>query len=112
MKNTKAILMNMLMYLTKVPVLTTRTLVFGAVEVIRYTDKRAESAERVGHIRFATAAEADEESIGQFLLKNVEEGSMIWTDEWSGYSKMTAFQTLLGIATCKSPQTLANLSQP
>ncbi|GAH98370.1 unnamed protein product, partial [marine sediment metagenome] len=48
-------------------------LVFGAVEVIRYTEKRAESAERAGHIRFATAAEADEESIGQFLLQNVEE---------------------------------------
>ncbi len=151
--------------------LPTNTLVFGAVEVIRYTDKRAESAERAGRIRLATTVEADEESIGQFLLQNVEEGSMIRTDGWRGYSKtalsnyrhrqtpgmrathihrafgnlktwlngthhgvdpkylqayldefvfrfnrrqtpMAAFQTLLGIATCKSPQTLADLSQP
>jgi len=151
--------------------LPTNTLVFGAVEVIRYTDKRAESVERAGRIRLSTAENADEESIGQFLFQNVEEGSMIWTDGWRGYSKtalsnyrhrqtpgmwathihrsfgnlktwlngthhgvnpkylqayldefvfrfnrrqtpMAAFQTLLGIAMCKSPQTLADLSQP
>ena len=151
--------------------LTTKTLVFGAVEVIGYTDKHMESAGKAGRIRLATAAKADEELIGQFLMQNVEEGSMIQTDGWRGYSKtalskyrhrqnpgmrashihrafgnlktwlngthhgvdpkylqayldefafrfnrrktpMAAFQTLLGIATCKSPQTLADMGQP
>jgi len=151
--------------------LTTKTLVLGAVEVILYTDKRGESATKAGRIRLATAAKADEESIGQFLTQNVDEGSTIQTDGWRGYSRtalskyrhrqtpgmrashihrafgnlktwlngthhgvnpkylhayldefvfrfnrrktpMAAFQTLLGIATTKSPQTLADMSQP
>jgi transposase-like protein len=151
--------------------LPTKTLVLGAVEVIRYPDKRGQAAERTGRIRLTTAAKADEGSIGQFLRENVEEGSMIRTDAWRGYSKtalskyrhtqtpgirashihrafgnlktwlngthhgvdpkylhvyldefvfrfnrrrtpMAAFQTLLGIATCKSPQTLADMRKP
>lgn len=154
-----------------VTVLTTNTLVFGAVEVIRYTDKHRQTAERAGRIRLAIARKADEESIGQFLMQNVASGSMIGTDGWKGYSKaalanyrhtqsprarathihrafgnlktwlngthhgvdpkylqayldefvfrfnrrntpMAAFQTLLGIATCKSPQTLTDLKEP
>lgn len=151
--------------------LATKTLVFGAVEVIGYTNKRGENVERAGRIRLATAARADEKSIGEFLVQNVEEGSMIRTDGWRGYSKtalskyrhrqapgmrashihrafgnlktwlngthhgvdpkylqvyldefvfrfnrrktpMAAFQTLLGISTCKSPQTWADVVKP
>ena len=151
--------------------MTMKTLVFGAVEVIAYTDKRGENVERAGRIRLATTANADEKSIGEFLVQNVEGGSMIRTDGWRGYSKtalanyrhrqtpgmrashihrafgnlktwlngthhgvatkylhayldefvfrfnrrntpMAAFQTLLGIATCKSPRTLADTSEP
>ena len=139
--------------------------------MIRYTDKRGESATKAGRIRLATAAKADEESIGQFLTQNVDEGSTIQTDGWRGYSRtalskyrhrqtpgmrashihrafgnlktwlngthhgvnpkylhayldefvfrfnrrktpMAAFQTLLGIAATKSPQTLADMRQP
>jgi transposase-like protein len=154
-----------------VTALATRTMIFGAVEVINYTDKFGRVAERAGRLRLAITRKADEESIGQFLMQNVAEGSMIRTDGWKGYSRtalsnhrhtqspglkathihrafgnlktwlngthhgvdpkylqvyldefvfrfnrrktpMAAFQTLLGIATCKSPQTLTNLKQP
>ena len=149
----------------------TNTLVFGAVEVISYVDKHGQAAERAGRIRLAISRKADEESIGQFLMQNVGQGSTVRTDGWKGYSKtalanyhhmqspgaraahihrafgnlktwlngthhgvdpkylqtyldefvfrfnrrktpMAAFQTLLGIVTCKSPQTLTDLKKP
>lgn len=151
--------------------LVTKTLVFGAVEVINYVDKHGQATERAGRIRLTVAQTADEVSIGQFLMLNVTEGSTIETDGWKGYSKsalanyrhtqspgakathihrafgnlktwlngthhgvdpkylqayldefvfrfnrrktpMAAFQTLLGIAMCKSPQTLIDLKEP
>lgn len=154
-----------------VTALATKTLVFGAVEVISYTDKHGAAAERAGRIRLAIARNADGESIGRFLMQNIVEGSTVHTDGWKGYSKtalsnyrhtpssgakathihrafgnlktwlngthhgvdpkylqayldefvfrfnrrntpMAAFQTLLGIATCKMPQTLTNLKAP
>lgn len=67
--------------------LTTKTLVFGAVEIIKYTDKQGNNAEKAARIRLAIAANADEESIENFLSQNVEEGSMVRTDGWRGYSK-------------------------
>lgn len=67
--------------------LMTHTLVFGAVEVIRYTDRQGETAEKAGRIRLAIAAHADEESIGRFLRQNVEEGTTVRTDGWKGYSR-------------------------
>lgn len=148
-----------------------KTLVFGAVEVISYTDKHGRAAEKAGRVRLAIAPRADGESIGLFLAQNVAEGSEISTDGWKGYSKtalanyrhspstgahathihrvfgnlktwingthhgvdpkylqtyleefvfrfnrrktpMAAFQTLLGIAACKAPQTLTALKEP
>ena len=67
--------------------LTTNTLVFGAVEVICYADRQGETAEKAGRIRLATAANANEESIGKFLMQNIEKGATIQTDGWKGYSK-------------------------
>ncbi len=148
-----------------------KTLVFGAVEVISYTDKHGRAAEKAGRVRLAITPRADGESIGLFLAQNVAEGSEISTDGWKGYSKtalanyrhspstgahathihrvfgnlktwingthhgvdpkylqtyleefvfrfnrrktpMAAFQTLLGIAACKAPQTLTALKEP
>jgi transposase-like protein len=149
----------------------TNTLVFGAVEVLSYADKHGRAAERAGRIRLAITPNADGEAIGKFLAQNVEEGSVISTDGWKGYSKsalanylhspspgarathihrvfgnlktwlngthhgvdpkylqtylekfvfrfnrrktpMAAFQTLLGIAACKAPETLTDLKEP
>jgi len=148
-----------------------QTLVFGAVEVISYTDKHGRAAEKAGRVRLAITPRADGESIGLFLAQNVAEGSEISTDGWKGYSKtalanyrhspstgahathihrvfgnlktwingthhgvdpkylqtyleefvfrfnrrktpMAAFQTLLGIAAGKAPQTLTALKEP
>lgn len=65
----------------------TNTLVFGAVEVIAYRDRNRVNAERAGRLRLATTQHADEKSIKQFLIRNVEQGSTIRTDGWRGYSK-------------------------
>ena len=150
----------------------TKTLVFGGVEVVSYTDKHDRPTERAGRIRLRITERADEKSIERFLDQNVDGGSKIRTDGWKGYSKtallsyhhgasseiratthihrvfgnlktwingthhgvdpkylqtyldeftfrfnrrntpMAAFQTLLGIATQKTPQTLTNLKKP
>lgn len=65
----------------------TNTLVFGAVEVMAYTDKNRVNAEKAGRLRLATTQCADEKSIKQFMTQNVERGATIRTDGWKGYSK-------------------------
>jgi len=70
----------------------TKTLVFGAVEVISYTDKNGTYRERASRIRLATTLNADEKSIEQFLEQNVEKGSTIRTDGWRGYSNTALSQ--------------------
>jgi hypothetical protein len=65
----------------------TNTLVFGAVEMITYPDKSGVDMEKAGRLRLATTRRADEKSIEQFLIQNVEKGSTIRTDGWKGYSK-------------------------
>jgi hypothetical protein len=64
-----------------------RMLVFGAVEVLVYTDKHGYYMERAGRLRLAKAERADEISIRRFLSENVELGTEIDTDQWRGYSK-------------------------
>jgi len=63
------------------------TLVFGVVEVISYTDKHGEEAEKAGRLRLAVTKNADAVSIRRFLTANVESGVEIYTDRWRGYSK-------------------------
>lgn len=65
----------------------TNTLVFGAVEVITYIDKKGKQAEKAGRIRLSVTERADEISIKQFLTQNIAKGSTIKTDGWKGYSK-------------------------
>jgi transposase-like protein len=63
------------------------TLVFGAVEVVAYTDKRDGRLEKAGRLRLAVTQRADALLIRHFLTTNVESGSEIYTDGWKGYSK-------------------------
>jgi transposase-like protein len=63
------------------------TLVFGAVEVVAYTDKRGGVLEKAGRLRLAVTQRADAISIRHFLTTQVEPGSEIYTDGWKGYSK-------------------------
>jgi len=65
----------------------TKTLVLGAVEVLRWRDEEGSWQERAGRLRLAPARRANEQSIGQFLAKNVEAGTTIKTDGWRGYSQ-------------------------
>ena len=149
----------------------TNTLVFGAVEVITYADKKGVDAEKAGRLRLSTTQRADEKSIQRFLEQNVEQGATIRTNGWKGYSKtalgrykhqanpgmiarhfhrafgnlktwlngthhgvdpdylpiyldefvfrfnrrktpMAAFQTLLGLASAKTPMPYQQLTQP
>ena len=64
-----------------------RRLVFGAVEVLVYTDKHGYYMERAGRLRLVKAQRADEISIGRFLSNNVEPGTEIDTDQWKGIPK-------------------------
>jgi len=64
-----------------------KTLVLGAVEVLRWRDEKGRWRERAGRLRLAPAPQADEQSLGQFLAMNVEAGTTIKTDGWRGYSK-------------------------
>jgi len=63
------------------------TLVFGAVEVIVYTDKCGACMEKAGRLRLAVTQRADAISIRRFLSAQVQPGSEIYTDGWKGYSK-------------------------
>jgi transposase-like protein len=72
----------------------TKTLVLGAVEVLRWQKKGQGWQERAGRIRLAPADRADAETIGRFLRANVAAGTEIRTDGWQGYSKsaMSGYQ--------------------
>jgi transposase-like protein len=63
------------------------TLVFGAVEVIVYTDKHGACMEKARRLRLAVTQRADAISIRRFLTAHVQAGSEIYTDGWKGYSK-------------------------
>ncbi len=63
-----------------------KSLVVGAVEVIRYVDKKGIKKEKSGRLRLSLIQHADEETIKRFLDVNLEKGSVIGTDGWRGYS--------------------------
>ena len=62
------------------------SLVFGAVEVIAYEDKKRGYTEKAGRLRLMVTQRANATSIRDFLEKTVEPGSEIATDQWRGYS--------------------------
>jgi len=63
------------------------SLVFGAVEVIAYTDKHGDCVEKAGRLRLAVARRADAASIRGFLTSQVEAETEVDTDGWKGYSQ-------------------------
>lgn len=63
-----------------------KSLVVGAVEVIKYTDKTGKACEKAGRLRLQLIKNASEESLGLFLEQNVESRSRVRTDGWKGYS--------------------------
>ncbi|MFH1708682.1 MAG: IS1595 family transposase [Planctomycetota bacterium] len=71
-----------------------KTLVLGAVEVLRWQDKDGGWREKAGRLRLYPVARADEENIGRFLRANVATGTTIGMDGWRGYSQsaLAAYQ--------------------
>jgi transposase-like protein len=64
-----------------------KSLVVGAVEVLVYRDQENKRKERAGRLRLQLISDATEESLGLFLSSNVESGSRVRTDGWTGYSE-------------------------
>ena len=63
-----------------------KSLVAGAVEVIRYIDKKGVQKEKSGRLRLTLIQRADEKTIKRFLNGNLKKGSVVGTDGWRGYS--------------------------
>lgn len=63
-----------------------KSLVVGAVEVLRYGDAAGKRKERAGRLRLALIADASQETLWDFLTRNVEAGSRVRTDGFKGYS--------------------------
>jgi transposase-like protein len=63
-----------------------KSIVVGAVEVLVYEDKQGDRRERAGRLRLTLIPDATQESLGDFLAKNVEPKSRVRTDGWKGYS--------------------------
>lgn len=65
----------------------TKTLVLGAVEVLRWEKEGKGWQERAGRLRLTPVDRADAVNIGGFLRANVTTGTEIRTDGWRGYAK-------------------------
>lgn len=63
-----------------------KSLVVGAVEVVKYKSKSGEMKERAGRLRLQLIPDATEVSLGTFLMDNLESKSRVRTDGWTGYS--------------------------
>lgn len=63
-----------------------KSLVVGAVEVVKYETRNGMSKEKAGRLRLKAINDASEESLGTFLMDNVESKTRVRTDGWKGYS--------------------------
>jgi transposase-like protein len=63
-----------------------KSLIIGAVEVLKYEDKKGKKCERAGRLRLSVLDDAGAVSIREFITENVTLGSTLRTDGWRGYS--------------------------
>ena len=63
-----------------------KSLVVGAVEVLKYELPNGKKKERAGRLRLQLIDDATEVSLGNFLMDNIESKSKVRTDGWTGYS--------------------------
>lgn len=61
--------------------------VIGAVEVLWYVDKNGMAKEKAGRLRLELIEHADEQTIREFLQRNVVPGVSVRKDGWRGYSQ-------------------------
>ena len=65
-----------------------KSLVVGAVEVIKYKMPNGKLKEKAGRLRLQLIPDATEVSLGTFLMNNLESDSKVRTDGWTGYSEI------------------------
>lgn len=70
---------------------THKSLVVGAVEGLASFDKNGTPKDKAGRVRRGVIWNADDETMGPFLKKNVPSGSTIRSDGWRGYSQTALF---------------------
>lgn len=63
-----------------------KSLIIGAVEIVRYKTKKGKIKERTGRLRLQKIRAANEKEIKNFLNYNIALGSTIKSDGWTGYS--------------------------
>lgn len=63
-----------------------KSLVVGAVEVLKYKTSTGKVKEKAGRLRLQLIKDATEVSLGSFLMDNIESESRVRTDGWAGYS--------------------------
>lgn len=81
-----------------------KSLVVGAVEVLVYKDDAGKRKERAGRLRLALIPDASAESLGPFLTHNVDGGSRVRTDGWTGYSETAVADYIHHVRIVGSPQ--------
>ena len=89
-----------------------KSLVVGAVEVVKYNDKNGKKKERAGRLRLNVIQDASEISLGTFLMDNVEEKSRIRTDAWAGYSEIAVIDFIHHVRTIGKNPELAHKKFP
>jgi transposase-like protein len=81
-----------------------KSLVVGAVEVLRYDDAVGKRKERAGRLRLALIKDATEETLWDFLTRNIEPGSRVRTDGFKGYSDTALLDYIHHVRIAGSPQ--------
>lgn len=64
-----------------------KSIVAGALEIVAKT----KTSKRVGRLRLTVVPNVQSCTLGPFVRQNVEVGSVIQTDDWEGYDKLSKF---------------------
>jgi len=82
-----------------------KVLVAIALELKEYTNKRGHVLRKPGRVRLAVIPDASGESLKPFVMSNIEKGSEIITDGWSGYSfvKSSGYKHTVVVQSKKKP---------
>jgi len=63
-----------------------KVLVAVAVELLDYGNEKKQGLRKLGRVRLAVISDASGKSLSHFVTENIDKGSEIITDGWSGYS--------------------------
>jgi hypothetical protein len=63
-----------------------KVLVAIAVELLEFGNDKKQGLRKIGRVRLAVISDASGDSLSSFVTENIDKGSEIITDGWSGYS--------------------------